>query len=317
MGPQFLPMIFFYWLVLAGVFFLAGAFVSRWYITGPSGLDICRIGPGEQCLGEKAARFMVVIAVLTLAVHSVHLVLHAAVMTGTPIGQIQEILPIFIMKTKYGRFALYRTVILTVLIILSFMSLGKGTHRKTTVGGVFFSVLLIASFSMSGHQGTKGYLTLPFALDLFHSGAVVCWIGGLFFIRLCFLFFGGEGAGDLTPVFVTTINRLSRMATVAVAIAGLSGLGLVLANIHRPEALVQTPYGITLSIKMIAASIVFLLGGINKFIFLPQLNKGANDTSGSAPVPFRHLLSAVSAEVFGGLIILLATAVLTHLSPEG
>lgn len=315
MDPQFLIMVFFYWLLMAGVFFLAGAFVSRWYITGPSGLDICRIGPGERCLGEKAARSMVVIAILTLAVHSVHLVFHAAVVTGTPVDQIWEILPVFVMKTKYGRFALYRTVILTVLAILSFLSLGKGTHGKATIAGVFFSVLLIASFSMSGHQGTKGYATFPFAFDLFHSGAVVCWIGGLFFIRLCFLFFRGEGAGDLTPVFVATINRLSRLATIAVAIAGLSGLGLALSNIHRPGTLVQTPYGIVLSLKATLAATVFLLGGINKFIFLPRLNRDAE--SGSASIPFRHLLSAVTAEVLGGFIILLATAVLTHLSPEG
>lgn len=308
-------MVFFYWLFLIGTFFLAGSFVSRFYITGPSGMDVCRIGEGERCLGELAARAMAIVAVLALVAHAVHMVLHAEVMTDTPLRELPDIMPAFLLKTRYGRFIIVKTIILFFLMILSFLSLGQGGHRKITIAGVFFSALMVISISMSGHQGVKGYASAPFALDLFHSASVVCWVGGLFFIRLCFSFFGGHTIHETAHIFTETVKRLSGLATISVFIVALTGIGLVLNNIREPMALVNTRYGGVLTVKALLAGSLFLLGGMNKYFLFPRVQAAAEEGR-PVEIHFRRLLSAVTVEVFVGLIILLVTAYLTHLSPQ-
>jgi hypothetical protein len=76
-------MIIFYWLFLSGVIFLAGAFVSRVYVTGPSGAEACFPYGTKKSLGKTAVQYIFLISVLTLLANAVHFVLHCSI-TGLP-----------------------------------------------------------------------------------------------------------------------------------------------------------------------------------------------------------------------------------------
>ena len=316
MSLLYSSMIIFYWLFLSGVIFLAGAFASRIYVTGPSGAEACFSDGKKKSLGKTAVQYILLISVITLLVNAVHFILHCAIMTETPLKEVFSILPAFITKTKYGRFTILRTLFLTGIIVVSFVAVRKDQKWTNFLGGLF-SFLLLVVIAMSGHQGAKGYFNLPFFLDVLHLIAVSLWIGGLFFIRP-FVSALNKGAcvetwGNLTSL----INRFSQVATFCVFIAAITGISLAYFNIKSMTILTQTDYGNVLLIKLLLVGIIMILGGLNKFFVIPMLNNVDLDKK---PEDMKHgwkLFYSVNIEASIGFVVLLLTSFLTHLSPMG
>jgi putative copper resistance protein D len=310
-------MIIFYWLFISGVVVITGSFAMRAAVTGPSGSDVCIADGRKRCFGETAARSIFIISAITLIVNAVHFIFHCSVMTETPLSEVFSILYPFLVKTKYGRFTIVRTVVVAVIMAVSYLTIRKNV-KWMTVSGIVFSWVLLVVIAMSGHQGAEGYLNVPFYLDIFHLVAVSTWIGGLFFVRLCFSFFLKSAGMELWNMSKSLINRFSDVATYCVAVAGISGLILSFFNISGTEVLVGTSYGRVLVIKALLVGLILLLGGMNKFFIIPRMNDAGKDEAW--PYFFlqrKRLFRLWTVEVFFGLAVLLLTSLLTHLSPEG
>ncbi len=307
-------MIGLYWLFLSGVVFIAGSLVSRLLVTIPSGAYKCTPGGEGKCLGEKAIQFIAIISAITFLSSIIHLTLHCSVMTGTSLKEVFSVLPLFITKTKYGILSIARTVLLMIIAIILFIGL-RHDRIWVTISGVIFSLLLVGTLAMSGHQGTKGYASIPFVLDIFHIIAITVWIGGLFFIRYCYSFFLKEADIELCDIFLKLINRFSNLATISVAIVIVTGVILSILNVESISAVTSTFYGKILLLKVALAGLIMLFGGANKMLLIPRINTIKS-------LDWCHLISlrrkldvSMTAEVVLGLAILLATGVLTHLSP--
>jgi putative copper export protein len=80
---------------------------------------------------------------------------------------------------------------------------------------------------------------------------------------------------------------------------------------------VTTPYGITLGIKIVLACVIAVLGGVNKFFVIPMLSVAGKTGPERLGLLKRTLYVLVTMEMVFGLLVLLATSFLTHLSPEG
>ena len=316
MSLLYSSMIFFYWLFLSGVIFLAGAFVSRVYVTGPSGAEACFPDGTKKSLGKTAVQYILLISVLTLLANAVHFVLHCSIMTETSLKEVFSILPAFITKTKYGRFTILRTAFLTGIIVVSFVAVMKD-QKRTTYSGALFSFLLLVVIAMSGHQGAKGYLNLPFFLDTLHLVTVSLWIGGLFFIRPFVSALVKGACVELWGNLTSLINRFSQLATICVFIAAITGILLSYFNVKSMTILTQTNYGIVLLIKIVLVGIIVILGGLNKFFIIPNLNNVKPDKETMDMVPGRKLLYFINVEASIGFVVLLLTSFLTHLSPMG
>lgn len=316
MTPLGFLMIFFYWLFLSGAVFVAGAFATRMFVTLPSGADICIPAGKKKCLGESSAGVVLAVSVFALVVHSMHFVLHCSVVTETPLSGILPVLPVFLMKTKFGRLALVRTVLLAALIVAA-LYCRKRNNARALAPGLLLSIAVLVSLSMSGHQGVKGYLRVPFFLDVFHITAAAVWIGGLFFIRQSYSFLLTAAGGEYWGTFLSLINRFSRDATWGVTVVVLTGAGLALANVQSLTQLLSTPYGATLLVKVSIVILILVFGGANKFFLIPMLNAAGKATSARLGLLRRTLYVFVTAEMCLGLAVLLFTSYLTHLSPEG
>lgn len=312
----FFSMILFYWMFLSGVVFVTGAFASRAYVTGPSGVDVCMPAGSGRCYGESASRVILTVSLVTLFVNVIHFILHCSVMTETPLQEVFSILPAFITKTKYGRFTILRTLFLGVVIILSLI-LVKRQSGWATGAGIIASCGLLLMIAMSGHQGARGYLNVPFYLDVIHLIAVSLWIGGLFYIRSGFSSFMKKDIPDFLEIFRSFINRFSQLATYSVAVAGITGVVLLFVNVEKVSIIVDTLYGRVLMVKVLTVGILFILGGINKFYFIPHLNSLDISAAPEMMRQKRMIFRTVTAEVCIGLAVLLLTSLLTHLSPEG
>jgi putative copper export protein len=316
MTLAYILMIVFYWFFLAGTVFLSGSLISKSRVTTPSGAEFCLPSGKKRCLGETASRYILYVSIFTFAVNAVHLFLHASIMTETPLHDVSSIILPFLTKTKYGRFTLWRTALISILIVLSLVAVIKET-RLTRSSGIVVSLALLVVISMSGHQGAEGYTNIPFLLDVVHLMAISIWIGGLFLMRFCFSFLLKESGYDLLDIFSSMIKRFSDLATYCVYATLMSGILLAFFKVKGWSVLIHTDYGIVLIVKLILVGIVITLGGINKFFIVPALSTYHEQDRSIISMIRNRLYLLVTLEVYVGFTILLVTSLLTHLSPEG
>lgn len=317
MTLSYLLMLLFYWVFLSCLGFVTGAFTLRILITTPLGTDTCLRKGSKMSLGTSAAYMIYYLSLAALIAHTIHLLFHAYVMTDTPLGEILSILPVYLTKTKYGKVALIRSVFLAATVLAALYA-AKRNSRGATVSGAILSLLVITTLSISGHQGVKGLLSVPFYLDLFHSIAAYIWVGGLFFIRLSYSFVLKMSCVELWDPFITLMNRFSKLATVCaftVLILG-AALGVFHAQGINIGRITSNLYGQVLLFKLFNIGVLFILGGINKFIVLPMLNKTDRGNWARLLRLNERLVFLVTAEVFIGFVIFLTTGILTHLSPQ-
>jgi putative copper export protein len=190
-------------------------------------------------------------------------------------------------------------------------------HKWASSSGLVFSLLLLVVIAMSGHQGTGGYMNLPFFLDVLHLIAVSLWIGGIIFIRFFLSAFVNGAFIEFWRNLTSLVNRFSQLATYCVFIAALTGVLLSYANVHGGSVLMGTKYGIVLVAKILLVGIIAIIGGMNKFFVIPHMNKITAEERSKGLARGSRLLNLVTIEAGLGLVVLLLTSLLTHLSPEG
>ncbi len=307
-------MISFYWLFLSGTVFIAGALVFKILIAIPSGADACVQTGENKTVGECTIPVIFFISLITLIFNIAHIILHCSVTTETPLLEVFSILPLFLLKTKYGMYSLMRTIVMVAIVLVLAFAL-KRNDKWVIITGIAFSLVFLVMLTMSGHQGTKGYLSIPFLLDILHVVAISIWMGGLFSIYCCYSFFLKKAGSESWDIFLEFINRFSRIATLCVAAIIVSGVVLCIYNLKGFSGLITTDYGVVLLIKILLVVPIIMFGAINKFSLIPQLNKtDVNDWTRLMSLR-RKLDTTMTIDVFLGLLILLATSILTHLSP--
>jgi putative copper export protein len=310
-----IAMLLFYWIFLSCVFFITGAYASRVLITDPSGADVCYLPGKRKCLGETSARMIFLISIIAVIANAVYLLLQASIISDTPLKEVYSVIVPFLLETRYGRFSVFRTGLLAVVLIMSYAATKRGGRRISSAGAAV-SLLILVSISMSGHQGTRRGTAIPLVLDVFHIGAVSLWIGGLFYIRFCYAFFMEKAGIEFFAIFRNLIMRFSRMATVCVFIGTSAGVSLGFINVKRLPYLIHSSYGIVLLLKSLIVAVLIFLGGVNKFILLPRLNKSGAEHWTETTTYRAWLHRVITAEVVSGFIVLLLASFLSHLSPE-
>jgi putative copper export protein len=312
-------MIFAKWLFLAGAVFLAGAFAARILITALAVTDDVSIKGDNRSFGYRASRFLFTLSIIALITHSIHLVLHCSIMTETPLRDVfTSVLPAYITKTRNGKLALVRTLLLFTVAVISLSMLrvkDKRKLRNRTLYSFHGLVFVLITLSLSGHQGIQGDITVPFFIDLAHIVALSLWIGGLMFLRVCYSPFFSTYGIEKWPTFLSMINRFSDIATNCVFLVLVTGITMSVINIHGFSTLFTSPYGTALGIKAALVGLLLSVGGINKFFLIPGLNKVSNEKPETKIALQRKLKILMTTEMALGLCILLNVSYLIHLMP--
>ena len=166
------------------------------------------------------------------------------------------------------------------------------------VAALGISALLLMTLTRQSHAAAEGGF-LPFAADWLHVMAASLWMGGL--LGFPILLFGplrAMPAETRTKLLGRTVRRFSKVATIAVM--ALISTGLYAALLHMPSlsALVDTPYGRALAMKLGFSVFLLAAGGLNLLL--------------QGREPFGHL---VSAELLLAIGVFVATGFLTSLPP--
>jgi copper transport protein len=156
----------------------------------------------------------------------------------------------------------------SLLIAMAAMAASLVAQRSKSAGiAATLSALAIAgvglSLAASGHASTAPppWLTRP--MVFLHGVGVAFWVGAL----APLVAMAWQAEQGLLPV----LHRFSRLAIVVVGVLMLTGLGLAIIQLGSFRALVETRYGLILSIKLVLVAVLLGLAALNRLRLTPAL----------------------------------------------
>lgn len=188
--------------------------------------------------------------------------------------------------------------------------------------GLAATAMLLIAPSWTGHAVASARdFRLAVFTDWLHLVAGGFWVGGLFHLALTL------------PVTVTSvqephratvvyhlITRFTRVAIPSVLLLVLAGLYNTWAHIPGLKAFWITPYGQTLTLKLLLVAVMLVLGALNNLYFGKRAKRllEARKTNSNATSPSgfeRSFRRSVALEAVLGVLVLLVTATLVFLTP--
>lgn len=300
------------WVLYAGALLAAGGvafllFIHRAFVdTLTQGVVDQRV---YEATAERAALARIVrVAALVAALATVASLAWQAVLTsglGTAAIGNGRIL-VDVIRSGFGGSALVR---LFGLIVLSLGATRLSTRAGRVAAGIG-AAATVGSFVLTGHTVATSPRAFASVANLAHAAAGAVWFGGLVLLLVVLRRRKAQhdaiGASQL-------IARFSWMATVAVLIVVVGGLGLAWSQVRATRALTSTSYGWTLIAKVAVVGFVIALGAYNQRRLVPRIAARGNS-------PSRHdawgtLRRTVRVETIGIFAVLAVTAVLVNLVP--
>jgi copper transport protein len=127
-----------------------------------------------------------------------------------------------------------------------------------------------AALAASGHASTASPQWLTRPMVFLHGVGVAFWIGALAPLAAM--------AKRPTAPLLVILNRFSQLAMPVVAAIALTGLGLAFVQLASVRALVETSYGLILSIKLVLVASLLCVAALNRFRLTPRLAIDPLDT---------------------------------------
>ena len=225
--------------------------------------------------------------------------------------------------TQYGRIWLLRILLLAVLgAFLVFRGRREDgvdwwTSRSIGAGLATVALVLIAG---TGHAITvEDWGAWAALVDAGHLLVTGAWLGGLVPLALLLRQASHARNDAATVATVEATRRFSSLAGGAVLVLVVTGVLSSLAQVRTVPALVGTPYGRVLLVKIAIVLALLGLGAANRLRLLPRLVRGRGQGWAS---DVRRLRRSVVAEAALGALVLVAVAALTvtpparHVSPD-
>ncbi|RZN04633.1 copper-binding protein [Bradyrhizobium genosp. SA-3] len=164
-------------------------------------------------------------------------------------------------KVAFATSAGPASLIAIAAMLLALVALRSAWSARALAFIAFIGVGL--SLAMTGHAATAPPEMLTRPAIFLHGLGVAFWIGAL--APLVAL------VSKPTATTLPVVNRFSRIAVPGVATLALTGLVLAIVQLEKPSALVETRYGLILSIKLALVLVLLALAALNRFHLTPAL----------------------------------------------
>lgn len=233
-----------------------------------------------------------------------------------------------VLRTGYGASWILQVTSIAIIGIILFLLTRQ--LKKTPLNeystfwwlGLAASAMLMIAPSWTGHAAASASdFRLAVFTDWLHLIAGGFWVGGLFHLALTLrVALASVPDPERATVVYHFITRFTRVAIPSVVLLALAGLYNTWAHIPGFKAFWITPYGKTLTLKLVLVGVMLVLGGFNNFYFgkrakrLVEARK-TNLNASSASRFERSFRRSVTLEAALGLLVLLVTAILVFLTP--
>jgi copper transport protein len=221
-----------------------------------------------------------------------------------------------LIGTGWGNLWLARDVALVVAAAALFAA----TRSSRSIGwariaaGALLAVVVLESWA--GHASTlhSGTALAVFA-SATHLVAAGIWAGGLAVLAICLLPLMRRHPATRGRILGSAWRTFSPMAAIATVV--LLATGLYEAGLQVPDlgAVASTVYGGTVAVKVALLGVALSLAGVNTLLVNPRLalrvGRLLGQPAGWVPLPTRHFVKVVAAEVLVLVVAVGAAGVLT------
>jgi putative copper resistance protein D len=239
-------------------------------------------------------------AIAALASALALLLCQTAAMAGTPAAATDlATVSAVVFETRFGRVWSWHLLIALVLVPVCFDEPGR---RQPLV--LILSLLLLGSLGWIGHPAmAEGAARLAQGLNTtVHLLAIGLWLGGL--PALGWVLRRARAAPDAGDAMELreAVRHFSQMGYIAVALVALTGAVNSLLLVGSFRAMLDTPYGRLLCLKIFLFLGMVALALINRFRLAPRISRD--------PSALRALCRTVGAEQALGICILAVVSIL-------
>ena len=245
------------------------------------------------------------------------LLLQAAILAGSE-GDITGDIFSSIASTPFGRAYLIRLPLLAGLTVLllhrvkesALAGAGDGEKAPSAAwwgGWLGLSTLLLATSSFSGHASVGQPRVLSIGNDIVHLVSGATWFTGIIVLAALVPFaWRKKEEGERFALMRPVVVRFSKVALVAITIVAITGTINSLFDVARLRDMIESGYGLALTIKILFFLAILALGAVNHFYIRRRLERGDKDPS--VTKLFRR---TIAIELAVGLIIMGVTGALT------
>lgn len=234
-------------------------------------------------------------------------------MAGSPLMESLPLVPQVLRQVHFGHvWSLH-------LIALVALWLGWAVSRRLSFEGgmglmLAAALVLAFTYSASSHAADQGDFRAPEIIDWLHVLAASAWGGGII-ASILFIFPALRNQRKEQWALIADIaSRLSALSAFALMIVILSGLLNATLRLGDFGALITTPYGHILGIKLLLVAAMACIGAINRFFLVPKVQQWT-----TTPAKSDHALSQFRVALFIDtvlvLMVLIAAAALIQGMP--
>ncbi|MDA0183078.1 CopD family protein [Solirubrobacter phytolaccae] len=183
--------------------------------------------------------------------------------------------------------------------------------RVVALAVPLFAITLLPS--LGGHTSVQKPVAVLMPMNVLHVLAMAAWLGGVAVLVLALrAATAGVEPEERTPLLATVVGRFSTLAGPALAVLLISGSVQGIIEVGRFGALLDTPFGRSVLIKIVIALAIIALGAYNRQKLVPAL-KRLTGSPGKTGVLLRRILVV---ELALGVIALGATGALSSYAPS-
>jgi len=227
----------------------------------------------------------------------------AANMAGTAAAALDpDTISKVMLGTSFGRVWCWH--LFFALVLIGACLVPRVSWRMPAI--LVLSLLLLVSLGWAGHavEGQGAARLVHQINQMVHLLAAGLWLGGL--VPLAWLLARAQSRGEAwMSVARDVVPRFSQMGYAAVALLAATGAVNALLLVGNAEALVSTPYGRLLSLKILLFLAMVAVALFNRFRLLPRLQREAKASATAAA-----LARSVLYEQGLGFAILMVVSVL-------
>lgn len=253
---------------------------------------------------RRAARSGPIAAIVLILCSFVSLWLQSAAMSGAPISQAGASLWLVATSTHAG---IGWSVALVGSVLLLLAASGASLSMARIGMAMLAALIVAAGKSAIGHAADAGAFSLAEGVQTLHLLATAAW-GGIVIAGAFVL--PALDTSVVRAVLIRTVARMSKAASVAVALVvltgafnGWRGVGGSLA------ALTASVWGHVLIVKLALVAAALAFGALNRWSALPRLQRSASTMDAHTVINVMRIEAVMMAGVF------VAAAVLSHSVP--
>ncbi|MEA2453726.1 MAG: copper transport protein [Actinomycetota bacterium] len=216
-----------------------------------------------------------------------------------------------VFSNTFGQWHLFRYPLLAGLLVLlsgkvrqwSLQSEG-GAARSWWAGWLLLAMGLLATHSFTGHAAVSSPRALGLLNDMVHLAFGSVWFAGIVILAVLLPdAWRRKDDAERLDLLGPVVSRFSKVALVSITIVAITGTLNALLDVAHLNDMIDSPYGITLTVKIVFFLGILALGGINHFFLTKRLEAGARDPrAGSAQRFFRMTIAfelAIAITIMG------------------